>query len=72
MKINNVLFLIVLILLSIYLARKLRVIEGAATSPATLTQLSASSVYQPIGWNPHLRPVNQRGMFFHNPSWTRM
>jgi hypothetical protein len=44
-------------------------IENAATSPATLIQLSASST-TPLAYPP-LRPVLQRGVHFHAPSWHR-
>ena len=45
------------------------IIENAATSPATLIQLSASST-TPMAY-PSLRPVLQRGVHFNAPSWHR-
>lgn len=44
-------------------------VENAATSPATLTQLATSSPYSwGTGW---VRPVMQRGMYFGAPRWYR-
>ena len=43
-------------------------IETAAGNIGTIIQLNTSNAH---GFNPNIRPVRQRGMYFNNPSWIR-
>ena len=67
---NKLFIFIVIILVCAYLSKGM--VEGLAGSRGSLIQLATSSTNVPMAWNPHLRPVNQRGMYFYNPSWDRM